>query len=172
MPWLTALSVVRRFWWAPIILGLALALLVTRGTLTARTNALKAEIAAHDATKADYAVAQLQARANAVQTARETEQHYARIQKEQQDDLQKQLADARAATQRYVDRMRVNVKTAQSAAGQADLPGASATASGAIDAGADTIVPRSDLLICAENTVKAQGWQSWWSDIEKAPSPQ
>lgn len=71
MTWAAALALLRRFWPALPIIGLTVALMITRATLADRTATLKAERAAWTAeiAKADQLRAQAEARFAAQQTA-------------------------------------------------------------------------------------------------------
>lgn len=106
----TALSLLWRHWklilGAGAIIGLAIALMLTRG-------ALDREKVAHAKTKADYAFAQEVASRKAEQQRRDLEDRYRRNADEAEDLHAAQLASANDAAERYIAANRVRPKAAQ-----------------------------------------------------------
>lgn len=122
-----------------------------------------AEVAALNQTIANMKAASAQAAADNLAHVRAVEAKNAAIQKDMEDALETQLADARAAAGAFVVRQRAQAATDNAGAGRVSDP---PDATGSIDdAGGKTLVPDDDLRICAENTVKAQGWADWWKAI-------
>lgn len=163
---LAVLNILRRFWWAIPIIALTIALGVTRSTLDHRTAALKAEQAAHAQDIADVRAATAKAQADDLMHARAVETRQAKISQEIQDDLTSRLASARADAARYAERLRAASQAHPGSVAATDMPGLPDAPSGAAGAGQDAIV--DDAAICAENSVKAQGWQDWYRSASKA----
>ncbi|WP_294390481.1 hypothetical protein [uncultured Sphingomonas sp.] len=91
---------------------------------------------------------------------------------EESDAFQRRLDAARALADGYARQLRG--QAAQGAAdrggsGSAHQPQAARPAAGAAGAGAMPVLDDGDLLICTENTVKAQGWFAWWKRIRAIP---
>lgn len=121
-------------------------------------------IAGLNATVANVRTATAQARAEDLAHKQAIEARDAQIAQEKTDALEKQLADARAAVAAY-GRLHAAPPTDPGRGGTAGMPGAAPT-SGAPDAGGGhALVPVSDLEICADAAVKAQGWQDWYRAV-------
>jgi len=118
-----------------------------------------------------YKAAQAEAKAVNIKTVADTEAKWKKASEDSQEDLNAKLSTARATVADYAARMRSN---ATATAGRAANPtGVSGTAASAVVSdgnGEDTFVPVTvaDLNICAENTVKAQGWQDFWKGVVAA----
>lgn len=128
------------------------------------------EKAAFTATVANFRAATAQAQAADQAHARDVEHRDAGISQEAQNDLTKQRDDAVARAADYARRLRAG--TAESPVGGGSATGlpVPAGAAGAADgAGATAVVPAADLTVCAENSVKAQGWPDWWRKVSAAP---
>lgn len=141
---------------AVIVIGLAIALIITRGTLD-RVKAEKATVIAEVRAKTAEAQAADLAHVRAVEAAQD------KVREEVSRDLESKLAAARAAVDDYARRLRA--QAAQGGGGATPVPIASEAARAPAGAGTEALV--SDLQICAENTVKAEGWQAWWREAEQ-----
>lgn len=107
---------------------------------------------------------QVKARALAEENKRATEARYAQIQKEQSDDFKARLADARAQLWRWM-----RDRAAQSGGGQqADLSGHPGSAPGPDALPAAALVDVADLERCTAAVIGFEGWQRWYSEVEKA----
>jgi len=80
---------------------------------------------------------------------------------ENSDDLKAQLADALARAARRPAELR---DAAARDRGQPAVSGAAEPASAADRAGQAAVMAADDAA-CAENTVKAKGWQNWWRAV-------
>lgn len=160
------LNILRRFWWAIPIIGLTIALGVTRSTLDHRRAALKAEQAAHAQDIADVRAATAKAQADDLMHARAVETRQAKISQEIQDDLTSRLASARADAARYAERLRTASQASDSGSAAASVPSFPDAPSSAVGASQDAFV--ADAAICAENSVKAQGWLDWYRSVSTA----
>lgn len=161
---LAVLNILRRFWWAIPIVGLTIALSVTRSTLDHRTAALKAEQAAHAQDIADVRAATAKAQADDLMHARAVETRQAQISQEIQDDLISRLVSARADAARYAERLRAASQAhpdSGAATGMPGLPDAPSSASGAGQ------TAELDAVACGEAVVKAKGWIDWYRSVSK-----
>jgi hypothetical protein len=112
--------------------------------------------------RAAWAAAQAKAIAIATEQKRTTEAKYAKIQKEQADEHKAHLADAGAL---LASRLRDGAL--KSGSGPADLRGPASAAPGPDGTPVAAIVDVADLERCTASVVKLEGWQSWWTEIEK-----
>lgn len=154
---------------AAVIAALSLALIIARGDARHWQKLAAQEKAAHALTVANYRTAAEQARANDLAHARIIEATYATIAQEKQNALESQLADARRNLADYVQRMRATTAADQSGGGAARMSGDADSAGGFAAASGSALVPVADLDICAVNTVKAEGWRAWWTEITATP---
>ena len=168
---MTALALIARFW-RECAIGLLLALC---GALVA-VNARKADqLRVCQQTRltdqATWRAASEKARADDLAHAAAVEARNDTISKEQANDLQTKLADARAAAERF--RLRAQASADRGASGGTHLSEASATASGVAGAGSPALVPiiADDLDICAVNSAKAEGWRAWFLRVNEASDP-
>ena len=157
---MTALALwglVKRFWWAAPLLGLTVALLLTRATLADRTQKLAETNAAFMATIANYRAATELARAQDAANAARVKVEQEAISKEITDDYQSRLADARA----LADRLRRATQANPGSGGNASVPETGATASsidGAAEGDGLSIVER---LIATEQSIQLAALQDW-----------
>lgn len=118
-------------------------------------EALQAEQSAHKQTEANYRIAAAQAMAEAEMNKARVETRYVEIENEADKNIRAQLAAA-------IDSLRAAKARADSSGSDATgLPGIANAASDTDGAGEASIM--DDAMICAENTVKAQGWLDWYS---------
>ncbi|UIJ46890.1 hypothetical protein LZK98_08100 [Sphingomonas cannabina] len=116
----------------------------------------------------DIRAKRAEAKAEDIAHARAVETAQAAITQETEDALRAQLAAARAAAAAFAERLRsaegstADVRGNRSAAGLPVTTGPSQRTAGA---GGAPVVDASDLRICSENTVKAQGWQDWYQRV-------
>jgi len=164
-------SFVWRHWKAFASAGLAICVLGYVGILKGEVShykKLSAQFAEQNKLlEATYTAAQQTARANNLEAVRKAETDGNAISERTQNDLQKQLADARALAANYARRMRGTTTANQGAAGESAIPEAANAAIGANGSSGNALVPEDDLRICADNTTKAMGWQVWFA-AEKA----
>jgi hypothetical protein len=140
-----------------LIAALAIGLVLTRGKLATEKADSKALVAMYEARTAQ-AIADDLDHARAIQVKNDI------IKQEKSVAIENQRTAARAAVDDYVRRMRD--KANQGGGGKPGLSPA-AIAAVVVDGGGEaTVVPVPDLHICAENTVKAEGWRSWWAAVE------
>ena len=132
--------------------------LLTRQRDEARA-ALVVEQAAHARTVADVKAATAKAHAEDLAHARAVEARNAAIAQETQDDLTTRLAAARADADRFAARLRAQAGAGGGGEHDAGMSVAAAATGGADGAGEEAVV---DARVCAENTVKAEGWREWW----------
>ena len=90
------------------------------------------------------------------------EAEQAKVQSDAETKLRHDLAAARAA----VERLRRTAPAHSSNIGTADLPSTSISAAISDGAGGDAVIPYADALICADNSVKALGWQDWYRQVQ------
>jgi hypothetical protein len=94
------------------------------------------------------------------------------ITKEHQDDLEDELAAARARAAAHAHELRSRsadpVARRDGDGGASPLP-AAANPAGAADGAGPAAVMAADDRACAEAVTKAQGWQDWWRDQATAP---
>jgi hypothetical protein len=147
---------------AVAIVGLVVALMLTRATLDTRTAERELERAAHAETLAgirlatERALTADRAQAERVRAAQDA------ITKETTDALETRLAAARADADRY----RLRAAPACRGGGErADLSPV-ADAAGTTDGPGDTTLV-DDARICAANTVKAEAWREWWMQVSE-----
>jgi hypothetical protein len=147
-----------------IIVILALALTITRGTLHKRTDALHTEQQAHRTDIATWQAAVAKAKADDAEHARQVEQQQAQITQDTEHDLQTQLADARSIADRW---MRDHAATDDSGgSGGASMSEPPDAARNANLAAAQALVSGADIDACATDYVIAKGWQDWWSKVQ------
>lgn len=139
-----------------LIVGLIISLLFTRARLDAEKMGRAADRQA-------VATAQAEARAADLQHARDVESAQNRVREEVSRDLETKLASARAAADDYARRLRN--ASAQGGGNRAHLPSTATAPLAAPEPGETAIL--DDLRICANNTVIAEGWQHWWSEVSK-----
>ena len=161
---LAILNLLRRFWWAIPILALSVSLGITRAELEHRTDALKAERAEYAQDIANVRAATEKAYADDLLHVRDVKARQAQLSKRIEDELVPQLAAARADAARYAERLRSASKAPGSGGAAANLPGGPDAPSGPAGAGQTAEL---DAIACAENTVKAQGWQDWYASVSK-----
>lgn len=148
-------------------LALGIGLVVTRATLHTRTVELTAEKYAHEADKSAWAAATATAELQDQQHVQAQVAAQDKVSSEKQNDLQKQLSDARAIAARYVAAHGVRGSQAANDHGSSGTPAlpAAADATSDVDKPADyTVVSVADLDACTQAVTVAQGWQSWWKD--------
>lgn len=156
-----------------VILGMSITLGVTRHTLSVRTETLhNTEVAYHNfqnevKNKTEAAKLADQAHATAIQAKDEG------IRIAHEKTLDSELADAHRLANEYADRLRHQASgsprsVGPSGGGPATGPSGSTT-DGSQTAVVDDPVARSDAEICAENTVKDEGWLTWYRDVLSVP---
>lgn len=104
------------------------------------------------------------AKAEDIAHARVIEQAQEAARKEAYHDIDEKLAASRADADAYVRRVLAKAGTDQGGGGRAGVPGAAQPAGES--AGASEAAFVDDTRICAENTVKAEGWSAWWASIQ------
>lgn len=156
-----ALGLVKRFWWAIPILGLVIALFITRHTLERRTEALEGCKTVHAQfvtdVKAKTELARLSDAAHAARVERDQNQ----VAMETDNEIRHRINAAVAAV-----RVRNGPQADPSGSRGADMSSAPISPGSPSGASASAIVPADDLTICATNTVLSEGWQSWWKQVQ------
>lgn len=120
------------------------------------------EIAALTATIADVRAKTAEAKAADLANTIRVEADQTKVQANVETDLRYKLADARAA----VERLRRAASPHTDRGGSPDLPRATVSAAISDGAGGDAVIPYADALTCADNAVKAQGWQDWYRQVQ------
>jgi hypothetical protein len=154
-----ALSLLWRHWklilGAVVVLGLSVALTLTRGTL-------EREKAAHAKTKADYAFAQEVATVKAERQRRDLEDRYRRNADEAEDLHAAALASATDAAEQYIARNRVRPQAAQCPS-SGTAPAASDQRPGVPEGvpAASVMVTADDVRACTGAVVYADEARKW-----------
>ncbi len=95
----------------------------------------------------------------------EVERNDSRVSQEKDSEIRKRIADAVAAV-----RVRIVSTPIHSGSGRSPpVSGAPVAAASPAGASQEAVVPVTDLSICAENTIKAEGWQNWWEPVTAIP---
>lgn len=123
-------------------------------------------IASLNATIANVRTATAKAQADDLARKQAVEAQDARIAQEKTDAIEKQLADARRTVADYA-RLHAAPPADTGRGATAGVSFTPPAASPVAGAGGQALVPISDLSICADNSVKAQGWQDWYRAIAK-----
>ena len=111
---------------------------------------------------ADVREATAKAKADDLANKIRVEAEQAKVQSDAETKLRHDLAAARAA----VERLRRAPQADTGGGRGTDLPGTSDAASIPDGAGGDAVIPFADAVICADNSVKVQGWQDWWASVQ------
>lgn len=160
------LDAMRGKWGWVFAAALFLALLITKGDVRHWRKMFDGEKARHAVTIANYRTAAEKARADDLAHAAAEKVKFDAIAQEKQNALEAQLADARAAVARYVERMRASQASTNPGSGTGeDMPGASEPTGNPALTDSHALIPVGDLDICARNTVLAKGWQDWWAGV-------
>lgn len=93
----------------------------------------------------------------------EVERNQDRISKESDDEIRQRIAAAVVAVR---GRVRNTPAIHPGSRGSPAVSIAPFTPAGPAGADQAAVVPAADLEMCAANTVKAEGWQSWWKDVQ------
>jgi len=158
---------------------LLVALLLTRHTLANTKDKLAActkhgiEVqASYDQFQADVRAKTAAAKAADAAHAAQVETAHAKATTESQNDIEKQLAAARARYDalRLHDSQQRPAQARPSGGGGQTVPEAPNASSGAPGAREATILSAEDELACTEAVIKAQGWQDWWKQISAVPN--
>lgn len=164
------LPIVLRYW--QLIAGVAgcailgVMLLIAKGDARHYEKLWTAEKSAHALDIANFRSAMATAKATNAATVRTVETDTSKITEDKQHDLEAQLAAARAAADDYARRLRTGTATAAKGdPGEGSLPQTASAPGGIVGAGTVPVVDDSDLQICSVNTVKAKGWQSWYTEV-------
>nr|GAT42310.1 glycoside hydrolase family protein [Mycena chlorophos] len=137
------------------------ALFITRHTLADARKEQAAEIKSHAADKASWEAATAQAEADDLKRNLLQQQAQEKISQEKQNDLEKQLASARALAANW---LRTHGAPAADFSGgkNTGVPGSPDTPAKADAAAGYAIISASDLDACAVAYTVAKGWQDWW----------
>ena len=160
---LTILTKLPWRWIALALAVLALVLGIERCGYTRGRHSRDAEVAALTGTIANMKAASAKAAADNIAHVQAVETRDEQIRQEQTNALSTQITDARAAAARYASMH--HPAADQGHAGDGRVPQAADAAGAVAGASAEAVVPAADLDICAENTVKAQGWWDWWAKV-------
>jgi hypothetical protein len=159
------LPILRRFWWAVPLLGLFIALLITRGTLAdvkgerdeARTKTAETQ-AAFDQTVSSYRATRDQARQSDELNKLRVGKQQAEISKEVLDGYQERLASLRAD---FAERVRRATGANPGGGGAADLSGLSTAPGGLAATACQAEFPAKDALIASEQAEQLVALQAW-----------
>lgn len=159
MPAIALWSLVKRFWPALPVLALAIALIVTRGTLAHVKRERDAVEASFDQTVANYRTAAAERKAADLVNVRRVETEGATISKEIVDDYQSRIDRLRRD---FAERVRLSQAEAnpRSPSGK-DLPGVPETPGGADASAREAQFPSEDALIASEQAEQLVALQSW-----------
>ena len=119
------------------------------------------EITRLEKTIADVRTKTAEAKAADLANKIRVEAEQAKVQSDAETKLRHDLSAARAA----VERLRRAPQTNSGSSGGTGLPGPTDAASELAGASGDAVIPFADAMICADNSVKAQGWQDWWKSV-------
>ena len=95
----------------------------------------------------------------------DVERNQAKVSEESDNEIRRRIAAAVAAVRVRVVSTPVHPGGGTSPA----VPGAPIAVVSPAGASQEAVVSSSDLTTCAENTIKAEGWQSWWKGIAAVP---
>lgn len=123
---------------------------------------LESERAAHDKTKADYRLAQAEAEAAARKAKADQEARYRAHAERTDANAEKAIADARAAAERYIARMRPQ-GTPGAPGGPAASPDSGSAPDGNRPGGEAelVLVSADDIRICSVNTARLEAVRDW-----------
>lgn len=166
---MTALLLLRRFWWAPIIIGLIAAVLIQRATIARKDAALEHVTAVMADNIARVEKATLAGKLAATIKARAIEAAQTKVTQEVSGEYAFRLAAAQALAATHLRRVR---NDAQAYRGDLDggAGGGTADPTGTVvRACSVSELSDDDMQILIENTVKAIGWRAWWLKIQAIP---
>lgn len=173
----TALSFLWRHWkvilGGAVVLGLMVALVLTRGALAGEKAAHSAERAAHRETIANYRLAQEVSTLKAERQRRDLEEKYRRNADEAENLHAEQLADASAATERYIAANRVRTQGAQCSASGTAAAASSDSASVPASAAATpelAAVTSADIRACTAAVIYGDNAHRWAMTLN-SPAP-
>lgn len=95
----------------------------------------------------------------------EVERNQNRISQEKDSEIRRRIDAAVAAVRVRV----VSTPVRLGGSGSPAVPSPSGSAASPAGASQEAVVSTADLSICAENTIKAEGWQDWWKSAEAVP---
>lgn len=167
MTWLALWRFLTGSLWRTAALGLALALAWQSYRADHWHTLYGAERAAHSATKANFREAAAKAEAAAFKAKADAEERYRQHAERTDREATEAIADARAAAQRYIERMRV--KTPASAAGGPVAPAESGDARLPENLPPDpVVVGAADLQALAEWVAYGLKAREWAMGLEAA----
>ena len=163
---LAAWSLVRRFWWAPLLVAAVIAAMIYRADARHNLKGWQGEKAAHELDLANIRAASAKAIADNIADVRAKESDAATIVEDKQHDLESQLADARRLAADYARRMRTGAAgTDPRDAGAATIGKVASTPSDPLGSGGVSLLDEDDVRICTDNTVKALGWPEYYAPL-------
>lgn len=165
MGWAAAWALVKRFWPFGVMAALAILCLHLNSRATHWHDQASLCAQARKTDEANYRAASAKASNENKATVLATERKWQAVVADKDRQYNATIASANASVANYVDRMRNQTAAYRRSLAAAGVSPASFPASGANGAGEATLVPVSDLNVCAENTVKAQTWQDFWKGI-------
>lgn len=153
-----ALRLIGKLWWAIPILGLTIALMITRGTLSATKTRLSQTQAAFDKTVSNYRLAAEQRKSSDLANVQRVSAEQSEITQETLDGYQANLARLRADFARRVrDATKGNIRIPSGT----NLP-ETCPAPCRADAGAgEAKLPLKDALIASEQAEQLIALQAW-----------
>lgn len=170
-----ALVVARKYWsqiaLGLLALGLNISLGITRNTLSVRTQTLTNTQNAFTNFKKDVELNTEKAKADDLAHAKAVQEADDKIKTESENELQNKLAAANRRATEYATKLRNSANPSPRSVGPAGVPETSPAPAGIDGASQSSLLDEveADAQVCAENTVKAQGWQDWWKQVEAVP---
>lgn len=97
--------------------------------------------------------------------------HKAQVERDQNKVSQESDHEIRNRINAAVAAVRVQLSSPAhpGSGGSPAVPGLALPAGNPAGAGQAALVPAVDLEVCVANTVKAEGWQSWWKGVAAVP---
>jgi hypothetical protein len=157
-----------------LVLGLSISLGVTRHTLSVRTDTLHNTEAAYTNFQKEV---KLKTEAATLADAKHAADIHAKdeaIRISNEHSLQDRLDAANADAIAYANQLRHSPSGDTRRGGSPSVSPAANPSGPAVDPGPSPVVDdqTNDLKICAENTVKAQGWLDWYGEVKAVPDRQ
>lgn len=152
------LALLRRFWWAIPILGLSIALMVTRGTLADAKRQVAAERSAHVGTIKNYMLAASQREASDLKNVVRVGGEATAISERTTDEYEKRIAALRAD---FAERVRRATGSYPGGPGGTNLPGLSNASIGTDESTCEAKLPGRDALIASEQAEQLVALQAW-----------
>lgn len=157
-----------------VILGMSITLGVTRHTLSVRTQTLHNTEMAYQNLQNEVKNKTEAAKVADEKHANDIHQKDEAVRIDHEQTIQDQLDRAKSAAADYARELRRKATGDTRSVGSSGVGPVAPTPGTTADPGKGSVVDETedDLQICAENTVKAQGWPDWWHSIQAVPDRQ